>query len=91
MDPDAPDPQMGWLRWRCRRGMKELDRLLDHYREHDYGRASPGEQGTFRELLEMQDPLLYAYVLGRALPADPAQAALIRYIASLGRGLAEQR
>lgn len=85
MDPGASDPQAGRLRWRCRRGMKELDRLLDHYREHDYSRAPPEEQRTFRELLEIQDPLLYAYVLGRALPADPAQAALIRHIASLGR------
>lgn len=90
MDSGPSGPQAGWLRWRCRRGMKELDRLLDHYRERDYDRAPPEEQRTFCELLELQDPLLYAYVLGREVPADPAQAALIGYIASRG-GLAGPR
>lgn len=65
------------MRWRCRRGMKELDRLLSAYLERDFPSASAAEQSAFRELLELQDPVLYDYCLGRARPAEPLLAALI--------------
>ena len=29
------------LEWRCRRGMKELDLLMNSYRREDYPQASP--------------------------------------------------
>ena len=67
----------GRLRWRCRRGMKELDRLLSAYLERDFPSASAAEQSGFRELLELQDPVLYDYCLGRARPTAPYLAALI--------------
>ena len=64
--------ELGKLRWRCRRGMKELDVLLTRYVEERFGGASPAEQDAFRRLLEVQDPLIYAYCL-RALPAPSAE------------------
>lgn len=67
----------GQLRWRCRRGMKELDRLLSAFLERDFPSASAVEQSGFRELLELQDPVLYDYCLGRERPAAPHLAALI--------------
>ena len=54
----------GRLRWRCRRGMKELDILLSRYMDERFGAASPQEQDAFRRLLEFQDPAIYAYCLG---------------------------
>ena len=83
MDPLESGPEIGRLRWRCRRGMRELDRLLSGYLERDYRRSSPAEQRLFHELLELQDPQLYAYVLGREQPSDPKQAALIGRIVAL--------
>ena len=58
----------GRLRWRCRRGMKELDLLLTRYMDERYGAASLGEREAFVSLLETQDPLLYAYCLGSEKP-----------------------
>ena len=77
--PDASPPvaDAGQLRWRCRRGMKELDRLLSAYLERDFPSASAAEQSGFRELLELQDPVLYDYCLGRERPSAPHLAALI--------------
>lgn len=71
------EPELGRLRWRCRRGMKELDRLLNAYLERHFQAADPGEQQRFRDLLELQDPVLYDFCLGRVRPASPLQAALI--------------
>ncbi|MCK7576885.1 MAG: succinate dehydrogenase assembly factor 2 [Chromatiales bacterium] len=52
------EEQMGKLRWRCRRGMKELDLLTLGYLERHYPTAPAEEQQAFADLLELQDPLL---------------------------------
>ncbi len=60
----------GRLRWRCRRGMKELDILLARYLDGRYRAASPAEREAFGRLLEIQDPLIYAYCLGQQRPPE---------------------
>ena len=74
---------MGKLRWRCRRGMKELDLLTLGYLERYYPSASAEDQQAFAELLEVQDPLLMSYVVGRQTPADPAMARVIGFMRTL--------
>ena len=71
--------ELGRLRWRCRRGMKELDILLTRYLDRGYEVASAEEQAAFRRLLEVQDPLIYAYCLGQE-QAPEHLAALIQRI-----------
>ena len=80
MDTASMDGEIGKLRWRCRRGMKELDVLLTRYVEEDYLGAPPEQQAAFRVLLDSQDPLLNDYFLGRELPTDPILRALIERI-----------
>lgn len=72
----------GQLRWRCRRGMRELDVVLQRYLEDCYPQASAGEQQAFEALLQLPDPQLLAYLLGTAKPAEPE---LINVIASISR------
>jgi antitoxin CptB len=62
--------EAGRLRWRCRRGMKELDILLTRYLDERYGAAPAEEQEAFRHLLESQDPLIFAYFLGQERPPE---------------------
>jgi antitoxin CptB len=71
------DADIGRLRWRCRRGMRELDLLLTRYVEEEFPTAAPEQQEAFRRLLEMQDPVIHAYFLGREAPADGVLAAVI--------------
>jgi antitoxin CptB len=71
---------IGRLRWRCRRGLKELDVLLSRYLKDRYATASAAHQEAFRQLLESQDPLIYAYFLGQATPPDAALSSLIEQI-----------
>ena len=68
------------LRWRCRRGLKELDVLLERYLAGRFLQAAPPEQQRFAALLELPDPELAALCLGQAIPADPGIARLIRDI-----------
>jgi antitoxin CptB len=60
----------GRLRWRCRRGMKELDILLARYMDERFCAAPTEEQEAFRHLLEIQDPVIYAYCLGSEKPPE---------------------
>lgn len=68
------------LRWRCRRGMKELDVLLLNYLERHYPTASAEQRQAFGELLELPDPLLWDWLIRRAQPAEPIQLELIERI-----------
>jgi len=72
----------GQLRWRCRRGMKELDILLTRYLDERYCTAATEEQDAFRYLLEMQDPLIYAYCLGQEPPPEHLAVLIARITAN---------
>jgi antitoxin CptB len=52
------------LRWRCRRGTRELDLLLSAYMERAYESATPVDQARFAELLERRDVELQAIFFG---------------------------
>lgn len=56
--------ELSRLKMRCRRGMKELDVVFQHYLTAYYPTATPEEIQRLDELLEMQDPLLFGMVLG---------------------------
>ena len=66
------------LRWRCRRGMRELDVLLTRYLEQHYAGASGDEQSAFRRLLEAPDPELFSLLLGRTEAQSDSERAVVR-------------
>lgn len=77
MGADRSGREIGQLRWRCRRGMRELDRLLIAYLNDHYAAASAAEQRAFSELLDLPDPQLWQYCSGREQPSSGTQRALI--------------
>lgn len=79
------DGRVARLRWRCRRGMRELDALLQAFVETQAEALGESELTTFEEILELPDPVLHAYLLERDAPDDAAAVALLKRIrASLG-------
>ncbi len=58
------------LRWRCRRGMREVELLLEDFLEKGYQGLEGREHEAFSRLLEYPDQQLMAYLYGRAVPAD---------------------
>lgn len=63
----------GALRWRLRRGMKELDVVLERYFEQRYAAAAPAEHAAFERLLAHEDPEIWAWLMGQ-VPAPPEYA-----------------
>lgn len=72
------------LRWRCRRGMKELDVLLTRYLDRDYYSAPLEQREAFEALLAMSDPEILDYVLGRATPENKDLAHVLARMAIAG-------
>jgi antitoxin CptB len=64
--------ELSRLRWRCRRGMRELDVLLMAYLEDAFVAAPAEEQAAFERLLSLQDPDIHALLTGR-LRSDDSQ------------------
>lgn len=56
--------ELARLRWQCRRGTKELDKLLNRYLETGYWVADQGERDLFVELLGMEDDELAGVLMG---------------------------
>lgn len=75
---DAAVPQRARLAWQCRRGMLELDLLLQDFLDHRYDALPSHEQRAFETLLSYPDQLLLEYAMGRLLPADPVLADVVR-------------
>lgn len=73
------------LRWRCRRGMRELDQLLGWYLDQRYPCSAAAEQAAFAELLEQPDPELWSWVLGQSSPPQAGWCAIIDEIRSRDR------
>lgn len=62
---------MEWarLRWRCRRGTRELDILLERYCDARMRAAGADERAALASLLELPDPTLYELlILGSPAP-----------------------
>ncbi len=55
------DKTLERLRWQCRRGMLELDIVLQRFLNNDYQHLNDREKHTFAKLLEEADVNLLAY------------------------------
>ena len=75
-DPARP----GRLRWRCRRGMKELDLLLERFIERHGEALTDGHWPELETLLETEDDLLWDWLQNPAAPrAEPFRKLLERH------------
>lgn len=79
----SDETELKQLRWRCRRGMKELDQLLVRYIERCYPAADALERAAFQRLLGCEDDALWRWFLSRERPDDPELEAIVQRILSL--------
>jgi antitoxin CptB len=68
------------LLWRCRRGMKELDVLLERFARERYERVSSDDQRAFARLLDLPDPDLADLFFGHVVPTEPDLVRLTRLV-----------
>lgn len=73
------------LRWRCRRGMRELDVLFERWLDRRWLDADASERSAFERLLEIEDDRLWDWVSGRSRPDDPELARILEQVAPAAR------
>ena len=78
----GPDklPSTNQLRWACRRGLLELDLLLNAYMDKVYEQLTDDEKRQFISLLDMQDQEMYEMLTGKISPNDKELAKLLERI-----------
>ncbi len=62
--------QRSRLLWRCRRGIREMDILLQDYLELYYDTSSADEQNTFEELLDEADLDILSWIMQKTPPDE---------------------
>lgn len=76
----ASDMDRNRINWQCRRGMRELDEMLNGFMAAGYDTLECAEREHLVRLLEFPDPLLLAWLMERAVPADRDIAHIVRII-----------
>ncbi|MFA6203027.1 MAG: succinate dehydrogenase assembly factor 2 [Gallionella sp.] len=71
------------VRWRCRRGLLELDIVFGRFVDTHYSGLTASERQTFDELLDMPDNPLWDMISGRKETETESQAALLAKIKSV--------
>lgn len=65
------------IRWRCRRGMLELDLVLEAFLERHLASLDAARLEAFRRLLERTDPELLDLVMGHCEADRPDERAVL--------------
>ena len=78
--------ELARMRWKCRRGMLELDLLLRDFLDRGYASLDDPQRRCFDQLLDYPDAVLLEWFMGRVRPADKDVANLVEKIRSAAAG-----
>ena len=76
------DAELRKLKWRCRRGMRELDQLLERWLDTQWRQSNAADRETFLRLLSSEDDRLWKWFLGHEPAPDAELQALVDRIRS---------
>jgi succinate dehydrogenase flavin-adding protein (antitoxin of CptAB toxin-antitoxin module) len=68
------------IRWRCRRGLLELDLILKRFLDNHFDRLDARQRDLFNQLLDESDNDLLDWALGRGGPYDPRYRPLVELL-----------
>ena len=71
------------LRWQCRRGMLELDLILNNFIDNGLDSLPDDERAILEHVLSYPDQTLYDLLLANTVSADSKVAGLIQKIRAL--------
>jgi antitoxin CptB len=74
--------EMDRLRWHCRRGMLELDLMLNRFIDRHLSSLTPDELMYFKEVLAFEDDDLWHVLSGRAEVNDNRLQTIVLMIRS---------
>ncbi len=75
--------ELSKLKWHCRRGIKELDVVLNGYLNEYYENTNEADKKVFEKLLEFEDPVLYALLLGSIEPVSAEQQQVLNRLRNM--------
>ena len=73
----ASDDLKRKLQWQCRRGMLEIDVMLQPFLEQQFLNLSETDQQIFERLLTENDQDLFDWLLGKDSPQDTELATMV--------------
>jgi antitoxin CptB len=79
-EPVVKSPSHAKLVWNCRRGMLELDLMLQQCIKTQFSNFDAHQLVLFERLLDNSDPDLFAYLLGHDMPDDEELKDFVAYI-----------
>lgn len=79
-DSSTPANHLARIAWRCRRGLKELDVLLERFLQSGLSDLSGEELQAIDRLLDQADPDVLDWLGGRAVPRDEELGKAVRTI-----------
>jgi antitoxin CptB len=68
------------VRWHCRRGLLELDIVLNRFLDRHFETLAPQKRAALNRLLDYPDNELWDLVSGKQPPPDADTACIIRLI-----------
>ena len=80
MNSEASGGQSVNYKWQCRRGMLELDLLLNNFVDKKVKDLSAEKKQTFELLLSYPDQTLLDLLLGNSVSSDSSIASLVQQI-----------
>ncbi|TYL48601.1 succinate dehydrogenase assembly factor 2 [Marinomonas sp. IMCC 4694] len=70
------------LKWQCRRGMLELDVLLEPFLDEVYLTLEEEDKQRFHKLIECEDQDLFPWFMQKDVPEDENLARIVNIIVS---------
>ena len=83
--PASTTGELGKIRWHCRRGLLELDLILEQFNARYLDALDDAQREKFRELLAFPDNDLLDMVMGRIPPPNPRFDAVLQLVQGAGR------
>ena len=80
---ETDEAELRRLRWKSRRGMRELDQLFGRYLDREWRQSSASERGVFLRLLETEDDRLWHWFMGHESADDVELQTLVERIRAL--------
>lgn len=79
------------MRWAARRGMLELDLVLEPFVTARYAQLCEADRRSFQRLMQCEDQDLFAWLMQRAEPDREELAGIVRQVLEFTRTAAADR
>lgn len=68
------------LLWRCRRGIREMDILLENFMNTTYPKLKQADKEAFEHLLDESDMDIYNWIKGSSIPDQKELQSIVQHL-----------